>query len=590
MALVSLNQLCLSYGGPLLLDHATLHIERGERICLIGRNGEGKSSLMRLLAGEERPDHGEIAAKPGTVIRLLAQAVPRDWSGAVFEAVRAGIPSDLEDWQADLRVETLLSQWNLNGNHSLASLSGGQSRRVLLARALAAEPDLLLLDEPTNHLDIPTIEALEASLLKFPGAVLFVTHDRTFLRRLATRIVELDRGQLTSWDCDYDRYLERRAETLAAEEKQNALFDKKLAAEEVWIRQGIKARRTRNEGRVRALEALRRERAKRRERLGTATLQLQTADRSGEKVIVAQRLSYAWNGVPCINDFSTLIERGDKIGIIGPNGCGKTTLINLLLGLLPPDTGNLHHGTKLEIAYFDQHRASLDPAKTVIENVCGEDSHVIFNGARRHIISYLEDFLFPPDRSRCLVRVLSGGERNRLLLAKLFTQPANLLVMDEPTNDLDAETLELLENLLVEYTGTLLLVSHDRNFLNQVISSSFVFTGQGHIEEVVGGYDEAARVLKARPTPAPSPPPPPRPAPAKPRKITSQQRKELNQLPARIETLEAELATLEIRLHHPDFFKQDPATIQSVTARIAALPREIEAAYTLWSELEPSSD
>ena len=576
----------MSYGGPALLDAVSLQIERGERIALVGRNGEGKSTLLRLLAGAEKPDRGVITIQNGVRVGALPQSVPRELPGTVLEIAEDG---GGDDWEIADRAYQAVVRLGLDPDARFNDLSGGQKRRALLARALARQPEVLLLDEPTNHLDLDSIDWLEHFLLRYPGALLFVTHDRAFLRRLATRIVELDRGRLTSWAHGYDRYLTLRQELREAEEKQNALFDKKLAQEETWIRQGVKARRTRNEGRVRALMELRRQRSLRRNELGSATMAIQSAELSGRKVITATDLTYAWDGTPTVAGFSATILRGDKIGVIGPNGCGKTTLLKLLLGQLAPQSGKVEHGTNLEIAYFDQHREVLKDDLSVAENVAGENDFVVIDGRRRHVISYLEDFLFPPDRSRAKVRVLSGGERNRLLLARLFTRPANLLVLDEPTNDLDADTLELLEDLLVEFTGTVLLVSHDRDFLNEVVSSTFVFEGGGRVTEYVGGYDDWVR---QRPAPATeeddqAPPPAPPPVAKKPaRKLTFKQKHELEQLPARIEQLEQELAVLHGKLADPGFFKTGGDDVRRATERAELIPPELETAYARWQELE----
>lgn len=587
MALIRLNDVSLAYGGPRLLNGVSFNVESGERIALVGRNGEGKSSLLRLLAGEETPDSGEVILESGVRTGYMPQSVPRDLPGTIAQIVRAGLDGHHDDWEADAIVSKTISRMALDGEATYASLSGGQKRRVLLARALVREPEVLLLDEPTNHLDIESIEWLEDYFLRYGGAILFVTHDRAFLRRLATRIVELDRGNLTSWAHGYDRYLELRQELREAEEKHNALFDKKLAQEETWIRQGVKARRTRNEGRVRVLKALRVERSQRREVSGPVTMSIQEADLSGRKVVVATRIGYAWGERPIVRDLTTAIMRGDKVGIVGPNGCGKTTLLKILLGQLKPQTGTVEVGTNLEVAYFDQHREALAEDKSVAQNICGEDDFVTVDGKRRHVISYLEDFLFPPDRSRTLVRVLSGGERNRLLLAKLFLRPANVLVLDEPTNDLDAETLELLEDLVVEFSGTVLLVSHDREFLNNVASSTLAFEGDGRVAEYVGGYDDwvrqrpppvtAAVVEKKPAAPANKP---------RPKKLSFRQKHDLDALPGRIEALERELAELHARIGDPTFYKKPAAEIRKVQDRSAAIPQELEAAYTLWAELE----
>ncbi|MBS1126654.1 MAG: transporter ATP-binding protein, partial [Nitrospirae bacterium] len=503
MALISLQGLRLAFGGPELLDGVTLQIERGERVCLVGRNGAGKSTLMKIISGEIIPDAGEIIRSQGVRIASLEQEVPQDLTGTVFEVVSAGLgrlvdllseyhslsnrlshgeDTDIMDefervhhsieaaggWQIQRRVETVLSRLRLDPDATVSELSGGYKRRVLLARALVSEPDLLLLDEPTNHLDISSISWLEEFLLEFSGAILFITHDRRFLQTLASRIIELDRGRVTDWPGDFATYLTRRQAQLEAEATQNALFDKKLSQEEAWIRQGIKARRTRNEGRVTALKEMRRERLARRQQTGSAAMRLNEAERSGRLVLEAKGLGFVYEGTPLIRDFSTVIMRGDKVGIIGPNGSGKTTLLRILLGSLEPQKGSVRLGTKLQVAYFDQHREQLDDEKSVVENVGDGYEHVTVNGKTRHIIGYLEDFLFPSERARSPVRVLSGGERNRALLAKLFTRPSNVLVMDEPTNDLDSDTLELLEEMLMEYEGTVLLVSHDREFLDNI--------------------------------------------------------------------------------------------------------------------------
>ena len=588
MPLLSVSNIHLQYGGPLLLDGASLQIENGERICLVGRNGAGKSTLMRLLCGEEKPDTGEIAVQNGVRVGFLPQSVPRDMPGTVHDVVLAGVDAEVEEWDAAQRAATVIARMGLDEGAAFGALSGGQKRRALLARALVQQPDVLLLDEPTNHLDIESIQWLENFLLRYRGALLFVTHDRAFLRRLATRIVELDRGKLKSWAHPYDRYLELRQQELEAEEKANALFDKKLAQEETWIRQGVKARRTRSIGRVHALEKMRLERSRRREQVGSVTLQVQEAGQSGRKVITATGVDYAWDGAPVVRGLTTQIMRGDKVGIIGPNGCGKTTLLRLLLGQLAPQAGTVEHGTKLEIAYFDQHREAISESKTVVENACGDNDYIVFNGKRRHVISYLEDFLFPPERARSSAKVLSGGERNRLLLARLFTRPFNVLVMDEPTNDLDAETLELLEDLLVEHPGTLLLVSHDRAFLNNVVSSTLVFEGDGRVTEYAGGYDDWLRQRPASAAPAPAAPAEPAPAAVKKPapKLSNKLLRELEILPGRIEAMEQELKVLERILADPAFFKKPGAEVRQATDRHELLTGEIEAAMARWEELE----
>ncbi|NCC50006.1 MAG: ATP-binding cassette domain-containing protein [Spartobacteria bacterium] len=588
MALAGLQNISMAYGGPLLLDNVTLQIEDNERICLLGRNGEGKSTLLRIIAREINPSDGALSFRKGLRIGYMMQQVPARQPGAVAEIVGQGLPNAQPEWDRQRPVATLLSQMELDPHAEFDGLSGGQKRRALLARALVHKPDLLILDEPTNHLDIPTIQWLENFLLRWSGSLLFVTHDRVFLKNLATRIIELDRGKLINWNCSYNKYLERKQVLLEAEEQRNAVFDKKLAKEETWIRKGIKARRTRNEGRVRALKTMREERRSRREQSGAVTMRLQTAERSGMKVITAKHLSYTWNHAPLIENLSMKVMRGDKIGLIGPNGCGKTTLLNILLGNLPPQQGHVEHGTRLDISYFDQHREQLDDAQSVADNIDEGNNMITVNGHKRHVISYLEDFLFPPERSRSPVSALSGGERNRLLLARLFARPSNVLVLDEPTNDLDAETLELLEDLLVEYTGTLLLVSHDREFLNNVVSSTLVFEGNGRVSEFVGGYDDWLSQRKPVEPPAPSAQktrPPVAPAPAI-RKLTNREREELNALPGRIEQLENELQALQALMADPAFYKQPPDEIRRRTQRAELIPHELEAAYARWEELD----
>ncbi len=627
MALVRLRDIQLGFGGPPLLDGVELELEPGERVCLVGRNGCGKSTLLKLLAGELQADDGELAFRQGARVTRLGQEVPHDIQGSVFEVAASGeqalgaqlveferlsarlaegdesameslavIQQQLEHeggWELRQRVETVLSRMELDPQAPFESLSGGMKRRVLLARALVGEPDLLLLDEPTNHLDIAGIEWLEQFLLGFRGALLFITHDRAFLRALATRIVELDRGRLTSWPGDYDNFLRRRQEQREAEEKQNALFDKKLAQEEAWIRQGIKARRTRNEGRVRALKALREERSERRELGGSARIGVQEAERSGKLVVEAEHLAYRWAERPLINDFTTTILRGDKLGLIGPNGVGKSTLLKLLLGQIQPQAGRVKLGTKLEVAYFDQHRAQLDEEQSIRDNVSQGRDRISINGVDRHIVSYLQDFLFPPDRLNTPVKALSGGERNRLLLAKLFSKPANVLVLDEPTNDLDVETLELLESLLVEFDGTVLLVSHDRAFLNNVVTSCLAFEGEGVVNEYVGGYDDW---LRQRPVRATAPAPAAKPkvevkpetqaAPPARRKLSYKDQRELDALPQRIEALEEEQAELHTRLADPAFYQEAGEAVAEVNSRLKALEAELEEAYARWEALE----
>ena len=587
MALLSLQNLHIAFGGPPLLDGVTLQIEPGERICLLGRNGEGKSTLLKIVSGDLEPDDGEIVRSRDVRIARLQQTVPQDVQGTVFDLVSS-------DWNhehaLDHPVEKAISLLGLDPEQEFSSLSGGMRRRALLAKALVNEPDLLILDEPTNHLDIESIQWLENFLLRWRGTVLFVTHDRVFLRKLATRIVELDRGRLTSWACNYETYLARRQALLDAEEGQWAEFDRKLAQEEVWIRKGIKARRTRNEGRVRELEKMRNERGQRRDRVGTVKLQLNEAERSGRKVITAKDVFSGYDGVDIIKNFSVEILRGDRIGIIGPNGCGKSTLLNTLLGQLAPRQGEVRHGTKLEIAYFDQHRVALDEQKSVKWNLCMDNDYVQTGTGRQHAIGYLQNFLFSPADARQPVSSLSGGERNRLMLAKIFAQSSNVLVLDEPTNDLDVETLDLLEELLVEYQGTVLLVSHDRAFINNVVTETLVFEGDGAINEYVGGYDDwltqraAARdqksEVKEQQTSAGKG--------AKKRKLSNREREDLKNLPKKIETLEAELAELNRKLNDPDFYQQPADEIKTVTDRAAAVPVEMDAAFARWAELDGS--
>ena len=587
MALLSLQNLHIAFGGPALLDGVTLQIEPGERICLVGRNGQGKSTLLKIVSGELEPDEGEIVRSREVRIARLQQTVPQDIQGTVYDLVS-------KDWNhehaMDHPVEKAISLLGLDPEQDFAALSGGMRRRALLAKALVNEPDLLILDEPTNHLDIESIQWLENFLLRWRGTVLFVTHDRVFLKKLATRIVELDRGNLTSWACDYETYLSRRQALLDAEEGQWAEFDRKLAQEEVWIRKGIKARRTRNEGRVRELEKLRVERSQRRERTGTVKLQLNEAEMSGRKVITAKNISCGYGGADVIKDFSVEILRGDRIGIIGPNGCGKSTLLNALLGRLAPRQGEIRHGTKLEVAYFDQHRIALDETKSVKFNLCGDNEYVNTGTGRQHVIGYLRNFLFSPADATQPVGSLSGGERNRLMLAKLFAQSSNVLVLDEPTNDLDVETLDLLEELLVEYQGTVLLVSHDRAFINNVVTETLVFEGNGQIGEYAGGYDDwlqqraGARDQKS----ADVRPSDPRPSTAKKRKLSNKEREDLKNLPKKIEQLEAELAELNQKLNAPDFYRSPADEIKAVTERAGIVSAEMDAAFTRWAELEES--
>jgi ATP-binding cassette subfamily F protein uup len=599
MALLSLLDISLSFGGPAILKNVNLQIDPGERVCLVGRNGAGKSTLMRVIAGEMEPDTGDVFRPAGSLYTRLTQEVPTDIHGNVHDLVATGLRQTghhEEDWEREIRIENLLERLQLDAHAEFSTLSGGLKRRVLLARALAGQPDLLLLDEPTNHLDIESILWLEEFLLQSKLSLFFVTHDRVFLRQLATRIVELDRGRLVSWACDYDTYLTRKQDVIEAEERQQALFDKKLAQEEAWIRRGVRAQRSRAQSRINQLMQMRAERRARRERTGDVTLKLAEADRSGVKVIEAENMGFAWSPARVlVRDFTTTLIRGDKIGIIGPNGAGKTTLIKLLLGQLAPTSGTIKQGTNLEVVYFDQLREQIDDSKTVADNIANGNSTVTIDGHARNVISYLQDFLFAPDRARTPARVLSGGERNRLLLARLFTKPANVLVMDEPTNDLDAETLDLLEDLLVEYQGTLLLVSHDREFLDNVVTSTLVFEGDGKIGDYVGGYADWLRQrASARPAaketpPAPASPEGRRAAPAPraaARKLTNKEQRELETLPARIETLEQEQIELTAKLADPVFYKGEASTLSAVKTRFEACEREHAEAFARWEKLE----
>ncbi len=624
MALLSVKNVDMSFGGPKLLDGASFQIEAGQRVCLVGRNGEGKSTLLRLLSGDLVPDAGEISRSQGMSVARLSQKVPELLEGTVFEVVTAGlgelgksiaeyhrvcgsndlsslpeIESSLEEqggWEALNTVEMVISRLSLDPLIRFETLSGGLKRRALLARALAGNPDVLLLDEPTNHLDIDSIAWLEEFLLRHVKTLIFITHDRMFLRRVADRIIELDRGQLADWSCDYDTFLKRKADLLAAQEKQWAEFDKKLAREEVWIRQGIQARRTRNEGRVRALKQMRCERTERRERQGRAKITMQEAKRSGKMVAEAQDVSFAWPGKePVFQGLKTTIMRGDRVGLIGPNGAGKTTLIQVLLGRLKPSSGAVRLGTNLEIAYFDQHREELDPAVSVRDSIAYGSDQVTINGCTKHVMGYLKDFLFTADRANSLVSVLSGGERNRLLLARLFTRPSNLLVMDEPTNDLDAETLELLEDQLLDYCGTVIIVSHDRAFLNNVVTSTIVLDGSGSVAEYVGGYDDWLRqrpeleeTKKQKPAL-----PKARPGLAAPRKLTFNEQRELKDLgqeqvalPLRIEELEKGIEAQQAKMALPDFYKGTGPAIAEAKQCLATLEGKLQAAFERWEVVE----
>jgi ATP-binding cassette subfamily F protein uup len=596
MALLSLRDVSFTFSHPPLLDEVSIEIENGERIGLLGRNGAGKSTLMKLMADEIAPDNGEILRTKDLRIARLIQEVPDGDEGSTSaDIIAAGhethaVGADA-DWQKQHAVERVLSRLNLDGEASFRNLSSGMKRRVLLARALVTEPDILLLDEPTNHLDIDSITWLEKFLLGYRGTLIFVTHDRVFLQSLATRIVEIDRGRLFDWTCNYSTFLTRRQAMLDAEAKQNAEFDRKLAEEEVWIRQGIKARRTRNEGRVRALKKLREERGQRRDTVGNVRMQTSEAERSGRLVLESKNVSFAWPGEPddpVVAGLSTLITRGDRIGIIGPNGAGKTTLLKLLLGDLEPTTGSLRHGTKLEVIYFDQLREQIDEEKSVVENVGEGQDHLEINGVRKHIYGYLQDFLFTPERARRPARYLSGGERNRLMLARIFKRPSNVMVLDEPTNDLDAETMELLEELVESYSGTLLLVSHDRAFLNNVVSSTLVFEGDGRVKEYAGGYDDYVRQS------APSAPteqekeasPSSKPKSKTPQRLKWKQQRELESIPKQIEVLEQEQSDLHDAMADPTFFKRDGAAIAAANERLESIGSELNRLMQRWEELE----
>lgn len=627
MALIQLKSIQVSFGGPALLDNLSLTINAGERICLIGRNGAGKSTLMKVLNKEIKADSGEIIVEKNAVVAQLEQEVPKDMSGSVYDVVASGLEEtgkllsafhalneeddigsddwmkrfervqhDLEScngWHFQTTIDTVISRLELDADVDFGQLSGGVKRRVLLARALVQEPDVLLLDEPTNHLDIEAIVWLEDFLLNYNGSLVFITHDRSFLRRLATRIIEIDRGAATSWPGDYENFLRRKEETLHAEELENARFDKKLAQEEVWIRQGIKARRTRNEGRVRSLEKMRSERGERREQQGSVNIQVDVGQRTGKRVVEVENISYTLpNGRVLIDNFSALVQRGDKIGLIGPNGVGKTTLLKVLLGELQPDSGKMIEGTNLEVAYFDQLRSQLDETRSVKDNLDRGADKVMVNGKEKHVISYLQDFLFAPDRANSPVNALSGGERNRLLLAKLFIKPANVLVLDEPTNDLDVDTLELLEELLLNYAGTVLIVSHDRAFINNLVTSCFVFEGNGKISEYVGSYDDW---LRQRSTITEEKPKKKKvvtekkesvPKQEKTKKLSFNDQHELEKLPAKIEELEGRVAELETQMADPGFYKQDHKKTSAVIDELQEIQATLKMKYNRWEELE----
>ncbi len=583
MPWIQLKGVTVAFGGPPVLDGVDLHLERGERLCLLGRNGAGKSTLLRVLQGEIELDDGEILRPPGLRVASLPQDVPPSLSGTVFDAVAEGA-TDAADLERT--VKTSVSRMGLDTKADVATLSAGLKRRVLLARALASDPDLLLLDEPTNHLDVDSIRWLEEFLRRQGRTLLFVTHDRAFLRRLATGILDLDRGRLTRWDADYDLYRDRKEEVLATEARQDALFDKRLAQEEVWIRRGVRERRKRNQGRVRRLQDARGARRDRRELPGAVRLEAQTAGASGRIVAQTKDLSFSWGDEPFVKDLTTTILRGDRVGIIGPNGSGKTTLLQLLLGELKPTKGHVRLGVNREVAYFDQLHNVLDDTATAADNVTGGRPTVEVNGKTRQVVSYLRDFLFTADQARGPIGAFSGGERARLALARLFARPSNVLVLDEPTNDLDMETLELLENLLVDYPGTLLLVSHDRELLDDVVTSTFVVEGKGVIREFVGGYSDAMRQrgVEERP-PKPKrerPAKSPRPRPA----LSREERGELRELPQTIERLEGEQSTLHAEMAGPAFFKRAGGAIAEAKSRLARIESELAAAYARWETLE----
>jgi ABC transporter ATPase component len=636
MALLNLSNAYLGFGDFPLLDHTELHIEPNERVCLVGRNGAGKSTLMKVLAGEVQLDDGKLIFEKDIVVARLEQDPPRHIQETVFEYVTEGIAhlSDLlkqyhhisqqmltdysddlltklsqvqaqlehnNGWQFENRIQDTLKLLELDPDKKLCELSGGWIRRAALARALVANPDILLLDEPTNHLDVEAITWLEDLLLNFKGSIIFISHDRSFIRKMATRIVDLDRGKLVSYPSNYDLYLETKAEDLRVEALQNELFDKKLAQEEVWIRQGIKARRTRNEGRVRTLKKLREERRNRREVQGKAKIQLDTTARSGKIVFEIENASYEVEGKTLLKDFSATIQRGDKIALVGPNGCGKTTFIKLLLGELQPTSGTIRCGTKLDIAYFDQYRAELDLEKTVMDNVADGKQDIEVNGVKRHVLGYLQDFLFPPKRAMTPVKALSGGERNRLLLAKLLLKPNNLLILDEPTNDLDVETLELLEELLADYQGTLLIVSHDRQFIDNTVEECFFFEGNGVLNQYIGGYFDAKQQqenyhvsqasqlqnqkknepLAAEPAKQEKPK-----AEVKKVKLSYKEQRELEALPAQMEALEAEIESLQTEISSADFFSKEVAYTQEKLRALADKEAELEQAFERWEVLE----
>lgn len=633
MSLISIHNAYLSFSDAPLLNYAELHIEENERVCLVGRNGAGKSTLMKIINGEQPLDDGRIIYEQDLVVARLQQDPPRNIAGTVYDFVAEGVAEQAEHlkayhaishvvmndpseknlnemarlqslldhhnlWQLESRINDVLQQIGLEPEVELSSLSGGWLRKAALGRALVSNPRVLMLDEPTNHLDIETIDWLESFLKTFQGSIIFISHDRSFIRNMATRIVDLDRGKLVSWPGDYDKYLEGKEEALRVEEMQNAEFDRKLAQEEVWIRQGIKARRTRNEGRVRALKALRRERSERREVMGKAQMQVEEASRSGKIVFELENVNYSIGDRTLVRDFSAQVQRGDKIALIGPNGCGKTTLLKLMLSQLQADSGRVHSGSKLEVAYFDQHRAILDPDRTVMDNLAEGKQEVMVNGKPRHVLGYLQEFLFHPKRAMTPVRALSGGERNRLLLARLFLKPSNLLILDEPTNDLDVETLELLEELIDGYQGTVLLVSHDRQFVDNTVTECWIFEGNGDIGAFVGGYHDAqhqraaSRPSRVAPVKAPADEKPAKhetvKSEAKPAstKLSYKLQRELDQLPQQLETLEKQIEQLQLQMADAQFFTQPHEKTQPVVAALAAAEQQLETAFERWEYLE----
>ncbi|OTA21690.1 putative ABC transporter ATP-binding protein [Xenorhabdus beddingii] len=631
MSLISLSGAWLSFSDAPLLDYAELHIEENERVCLVGRNGAGKSTLLRVLAKEQPLDDGQVIYEQDLIVARLQQDPPRDVEGTVFDFVAEGVKEQAEYikafhhvshlvetdpseknlnhlaelqevldiqglWSLDSRISDVLKQLSLPAEAKLSSLSGGWLRKAALGRALVCSPRVLFLDEPTNHLDIDTIEWLENFLKDFNGSLVFISHDRSFIRNMATRIIDLDRGKLASWPGNYDKYLEGKEEALRVEEMQNAEFDKKLAQEEVWIRQGIKARRTRNEGRVRALKALRTERSERRNVMGTAKMQVEEATRSGKIVFEMENVNYRIGDKTLVKNFSAQVQRGDKIALVGPNGCGKTTLLKLMLGDLSAESGRIHCGTKLEVAYFDQHRVALDPDQTVMDNLAGGKQEVTVNGRSRHVLGYLQDFLFHPKRAMTPVRALSGGERNRLLLARLFLKPSNLLILDEPTNDLDVETLELLEELVDSYTGTVILVSHDRQFVDNSVTECWIFEGNGEINNYVGGYYDAQQqrsqtvslrqVSEKKANTETKAVKPKETSKKANNKISYHLLRELEQLPSLLEKLEEEIEKLQSQVSDPEFFNQSHEITQNILIELANKEQELEKTFDRWQELE----